>query len=79
MIDRMQLAELFRAATGAAITAEDLPAGALPRGLPVGLSAMFDDYDHHGFHGGSALVLGAILGRPPRTVVDYVAELVRSS
>lgn len=79
MIDRMQLAELFRAASGVAITAEDLPAGALPRDLPAGLSAMFADYDHHGFHGGNALVLGAILGRPPRTVVDYVAELVRSS
>lgn len=79
MIDRMRLAELFAAASGLPITAEDMPAGALPSSLPDGLRAMFADYDDHGFHGGSSLVLGSILGRPPRTVENYVSELVSSS
>jgi uncharacterized protein YbjT (DUF2867 family) len=79
MIDRIRLAELFSAASGASITAEDVPAGALPAGLPAGLRAMFDDYDAHGFHGGSALTLSAILGRSPRSIEDYITELVRTS
>lgn len=79
MIDRMQLAELFTAASGIRITAEDVPAGALPPNLPAGLRAMFAEYDRYGFHGGSSLVLRSILGRSPRSLDDYVAELVRSS
>jgi uncharacterized protein YbjT (DUF2867 family) len=79
MIDRIELAELFAAASGITITAEDVPAGALPASLPAGLRAMFADYDDHGFHGGSSLVLRSILGRSPRTVDDYVTELVRQS
>lgn len=79
MVDRMQLAELFRAASGIPIVAEDLSAGALPSGLPEGLSTMFANYDRQGFHGGSSLVLRSILGRSPRTIADYVAELVSSS
>lgn len=78
MIDRMRLAELFAEASGIPITAADLPAGALPASLPEGLRAMFADYDEHGFHGGSSLVLHSILGRAPRTVEDYVTELVGS-
>ncbi|MBG0740500.1 NmrA family NAD(P)-binding protein [Paeniglutamicibacter antarcticus] len=79
MIDRIRLAELFAAASGIPIAAEDVPAGALPSGLPEGLRAMFADYDRTGSHGGSSLVLRSILGRSARTIEDYVAELVSSS
>jgi hypothetical protein len=40
---------------------------------------MFAEYDRHGFHGGNSLVLRAILGREPRTVAEYVAELGRAA
>jgi hypothetical protein len=76
MVDRVELAELMTAAAGREVAAVDLPPGSeLPPGQPEGLGAMFDDYDRHGFHGGNPLVLRAILGREPRTVADYVAEL----
>lgn len=79
MINRIRLAELLAAASGIPIAAEEVPTGALPSGLPEGLRAMFADYDRDGFHGGSSLVLRSILGRSPRTIEDYVAELVSSS
>jgi len=66
MIDRTRLAELFSAASGIPITAQDVPAGALPPSLPAGLRAMFAEYDRPGFHGGNSLVLASILGRAPR-------------
>lgn len=74
--DRVRLAELFSQASGRHIAAEDLPAEALPPGLPDGLRAMFADYDRHGFHGGNSLVLQAALGHAPRSITDYVTELV---
>lgn len=77
-IDRMRLAELFREAAGIPIVAEDLPAGGLPSGAPEGLVSMFSAYDRQGFHGGNSLVLRSILGRSPRTIEDYVAELASS-
>ena len=78
-VDRVRLAELFSAASGSRITADDLPAGAPPADLPPGLVAMFADYDHHGFHGGNSLALQAILRRAPRSVESYVAELVKET
>lgn len=78
-VDRIRLAELFTAASGHRITAGDLPVNVLPPGLPDGLRAMFADYDEHGLHGGNSLVLQAILGRTPRSVTDYVTELVSAS
>ncbi|MEO7126596.1 MAG: NmrA family NAD(P)-binding protein [Nakamurella sp.] len=78
-IDRVELAALFSRASGKRITAEDMPVGALPTGLPDGLGAMFADYDKHGFHGGNSLVLQAILGRGPRSISGYVNELVGAS
>lgn len=78
-VDRARLAELFSAASGSRITADDLPAGALPPGLPDELRAMFADYDRHGFHGGNSLVLQAILRHAPRSVENYVAELASAS
>lgn len=77
-VNRTQLAEMFAKASGERVTAEDMPSGALPPGLPDGLRAMFADYDQHGFHGGNSLVLQAILGRAPRSIADYVAELAKT-
>jgi hypothetical protein len=34
-------------------------------------------YDRHGFAGGNGLVLEAILGREPRTLLNYFRELAR--
>lgn len=76
VIDRVRLAQMFTEMSGRRVTAEDMPAGALPQGLPDGLRTMFGDYDRHGFHGGNSLVLQAILGREPRSIQNYVAELV---
>ena len=42
-----------------------------------GLLAMFADYTAHGFHGGNSLALRAILGRTPRSLNDFFAELAR--
>jgi uncharacterized protein YbjT (DUF2867 family) len=76
MVDRVRLAELMTAAAGREVIAEDLPAGfTLPPGQPDGLSAMFAEYDRHGFHGGNQLVLRAVLQHAPRTVASYIAEL----
>jgi hypothetical protein len=36
---------------------------------------MFDDYTKYGFRGGNNLVLRTILGRVPRSLDDFFAEL----
>jgi hypothetical protein len=36
---------------------------------------MYAAYDQYGFNGGNALVLRAILGREPRTLRQFFAEL----
>lgn len=84
MVDRVELAQLMSQALGSSVVAEEpsfaqwaeqaqLPAG------PVrdGLERMNADYDAHGFPGGNALVLRAVLGREPRTLAQYIAELAR--
>ena len=38
---------------------------------------MFEAYTAHGFHGGNNLVLTSILGRPPRTLDAFFAELAQ--
>ena len=40
-----------------------------------GLKRMYAAYDQYGFNGGNALVLRAILGREPRTLRQFFAEL----
>jgi hypothetical protein len=67
---------------GRDVTAQDAdPASALadmPDGFEKdGLRAMFADYTAHGFGGGSNLVLRAILGRAPRSLDGFFAELAR--
>jgi hypothetical protein len=67
---------------GREVTAQDAEPGAALQGMPDGpmkdgLLAMFADYTAHGFHGGNSLALRAILGRPPRSLEDFLAELAR--
>ncbi|MGH3501562.1 MAG: hypothetical protein ACRDQA_11845 [Nocardioidaceae bacterium] len=47
--------------SGRDIVAVDPDAPPRPQDLPPGLTAMFDAYDRHGFHGGNNLVLRTIL------------------
>ncbi len=42
-----------------------------------GMERMYADYNQFGFPGGNALVLEAILGREPRTLHSFFAELVQ--
>jgi uncharacterized protein YbjT (DUF2867 family) len=82
MTTRTELAQIMTRHAGRDVTAVDLdPADALA-GMPdgfqrEGLTAMFADYTSHGFHGGNNLVLRSILGRAPRTLDDFFAELAR--
>jgi len=69
-------------AAAIAFTTDNLVNGIALRGLPDaslrdGLLAMFADYTAHGFHGGNSLALRTILGRTPRSLNDFFAELAR--
>ena len=82
MVDRVEVAALMSEALGHAVEAGEIAfedwaqAAHLPeRPLCEGLRLMNEDYDKHGFPGGNALVLKAILGREPRTLRDYIHEL----
>lgn len=75
MLDRIEVAALMSTATGRDIVGVDPDATQRPQDVPPGLTAMFEAYDRHGFHGGNNLVLRAILGRRPTSVSDYIHEL----
>jgi uncharacterized protein YbjT (DUF2867 family) len=74
MVTRVELAEMMSRVAGREITAADPPSLPAPA-QPDGMAGMFAEYDQHGFRGGNPLALHTILGRPPRSVVDYIAEL----
>jgi uncharacterized protein YbjT (DUF2867 family) len=82
MVTRTQIAALMTKYAGREVTAQDVdPSVALQR-MPGGferdgLLAMFADYTAYGFHGGNNLALRAILGRSPRSLDDFFAELAR--
>jgi uncharacterized protein YbjT (DUF2867 family) len=80
MVTRAGLATLISRYAGHQVTAQDVPPAVALQQMPDGfekdgLSAMFADYTAHGFHGGNNLVLRAILGRAPRSLDDFFAEL----
>jgi len=80
MTNGVRLAALISAAIAREVTAADPPPRfSRPPEQPTGLTAMFDEYDQHGFHGGNPLILRTILGREPRTVDAYITELAKSS
>jgi uncharacterized protein YbjT (DUF2867 family) len=80
MITRRELAALMTRYAGREVTARDADPSTALEGMPDGfekdgLRAMLADYTAHGFHGGNSLVLRTILGRPPRSLDDFFAEL----
>ncbi|KAM3095857.1 SDR family oxidoreductase [Phormidesmis sp. 146-12] len=84
MVDRVELARIMSEAIGYPIEASESPfdewaqATHIPAGsMREGMRTMYADYDQHGFPGGNALVLQAILGREPRTLQQYIQELAR--
>lgn len=80
MVTRTELAGIMSRHAGRDVVAVDVdPADALG-GMPGGferdgLTAMFADYTTHGFHGGNNLILRTILGRTPRSLDEFFAEL----
>ncbi len=83
-VTRTEIAAIMSRHAGRTVVAEDVDPeralGGMPDGsMRDGLVAMFRDYTAYGFHGGNNLVLRTILGRAPRTVEDYVAELAAAT
>ena len=85
-LDRFQLAEMITSILHIPFQAQDIPfetfsaTTKLPDGyLKEGMRAMFAHYDRYGFHGGNSFVLKSILGHHPRTMQNYITELVSSS
>lgn len=81
MVDRTELAALIGSAIGRPVDAGEVGAEEFAARIPSGpmrdgLMRMNAEYDRHGFPGGNALVLRAILGREPRTLADFIAEHV---
>lgn len=84
MVDRIVMAAMASEALGRPIEADETTPEewASRSGMPdgpsrAGLLRMMTHYDRHGFAGGNALVLQAILGREPRTLLQYFQELAR--
>lgn len=82
MVDRVTMAEMASEALGRTVVADELSPqewasnSGMPEGpMRDGLVRMMTHYDEHGFPGGNALVLRAILGRDPRTLGQYFFEL----
>jgi uncharacterized protein YbjT (DUF2867 family) len=80
MLDSHEAAAILSEVLGRPITAVQIPldefAAQLPEGpFRDGMTRMMAHYDRHGLPGGNALVLRAILGREPRSLTDYFAEL----
>jgi uncharacterized protein YbjT (DUF2867 family) len=82
MVTRAEMATLMTRYAGREVVARDVDAGLAVQGMPDGfekdgLLAMFADYSAHGFGGGNNLALRTILGRQPRSLDDFFAELAR--
>ena len=79
MFDGIQLAAIASNILGRPIQAVEsttnTDAPSLPEGLRQRMGKMIAHYDRYGLPGGNSLVLGAILGREPRTLRDYLHEL----
>jgi uncharacterized protein YbjT (DUF2867 family) len=83
LVDRVQMAAMVSDVIARPVSAAVTPlpefASALPEGPQRdGLTRMMAHYDEHGFMGGNGLVLRAILGREPRSLLDYFRELAAS-
>lgn len=83
MVNRVELAALMSEALGHTIEAgepafeEWVQTAQIPDGvIRESLERMYANYDRYGFPGGNSLVLQAILGREPRSLKQYIYELV---
>ncbi|HEV2536994.1 MAG TPA: NmrA family NAD(P)-binding protein [Streptosporangiaceae bacterium] len=81
-VTRTEIAALMTRYAGREVTAQDVEPGAALQQMPAGpmkdgLLAMFADYTAHGFRGGNSLALRSIIGRTPRSLDDFFAELAR--
>lgn len=77
MVDRIEIAALMSEALGRTVEAGDSPPPPVDPGAPAtqqGFARMTAHYDAHGFPGGNALVLRAVLGREPRTLARFFSE-----
>lgn len=84
MVDREAMAAMMGEELGRTVVAHGTPLEDWAASLPEspqrdGFVRMMRHYDAHGFPGGNALVLRTILGREPRTLRDYIRELVHAS
>ena len=71
------LTRLLRRPVHAEGAVPSLPSdGRMTPAMREGLNKMFLHYDRYGFHGGNALVLGAMLQREPMTVERYLATVI---
>jgi uncharacterized protein YbjT (DUF2867 family) len=80
MYSPTDLAALMSGVLGRRVEAGEIPPAEWARGLPrgpfgEGLVKMMDHYDHYGLPGGNDLVLRAVLGHDPRTLVQYFGEV----
>ena len=80
MQDSHETAAIISEVLGRPISAVQIPldrfAAQLPEGpFRDGMTRMMAHYDRHGLPGGNPLVLRAILGREPRSLREYFAEL----
>jgi len=82
MFSRIDLAGLMSKKLGKTILAKDMPVDDWAKQVPIpsgelrkGLIAMNKEYDRYGFSGGNSLVLDTILGRPARTVPQFIKAL----
>ncbi len=80
MQDSHETAAIISEVLGRPIPAVQIPldefASRLPEGpFREGMTRMMAHYDRHGLPGGNSLVLRAILGREPRSLREYFAEL----
>jgi uncharacterized protein YbjT (DUF2867 family) len=80
LMDGHDTAAVIGDVLGRQITAVQIPFDQFALQLPEGpqrdgMRRMMAHYDRHGLPGGNAVVLRAILGREPRSLQDYLAEL----
>ena len=80
MYNRIELAEIISKSIGYKIEAIEIGFEDFSKNMPDGfakngLKAMFEHYDHCGFHGGNSFILETILKRKPRTLQTYFDDM----